>query len=356
MTEDPYATSKANLRDNVKTLITMFGGATAVLLAGTPFTGFATIRQTNRWFWGAAVALVIALILLLGAVQLLLYILRPDPSSLGMLDEADPNREIKAVQEKFKSAHRDLLPVDENGSPVAVTQMVAEMHATLEDYTRSVNNARDAFDLSFADIHKQRFDRIKADLDTVVFWISFIRLHRRVQIGVWQVMGIGVAALIAIAAFVIASSWAAHPDTPPSPSIYVVTPSSAEPPQAATPAPACLGLKPVLFATGQPRLTKEAVALVGIARKCLLKQPTTGILIFANTDTVGGEKVNESLAYRRADNVAKLLRTSGDISSSRIFVTPLAKKDLPAFTGQGTESESNRSVQMILVPLTVRHP
>jgi len=63
-----------------------------------------------------------------------------------------------------------------------------------------------------------------------------------------------------------------------------------------------------------------------------------GVLIFSNTDTTGGSTVNQSLAERRAQRVADLLQSEGGISPSRIFVTALAKKDLPALTIQKTEA------------------
>jgi len=76
----------------------------------------------------------------------------------------------------------------------------------------------------------------------------------------------------------------------------------------------------------------------------------------AHTDTVGGDALNDALAMRRARSVAELLREQGGIGAARIFVAPLAKKDLPALTAQDTENPANRTVQMILIPLPAQRP
>jgi len=59
------------------------------------------------------------------------------------------------------------------------------------------------------------------------------------------------------------------------------------------------------------------------------------------------------VAERRGKRVADLLRPEQGVSASRILVAPFAKSDLPELTPQET-GKTNRSVEMILVPLPVR--
>lgn len=54
---DIYATAKSNLRDNVKTLIGVFGGVAGVLLAGTPFSGFGRLDLGSVRFYIASLSL-----------------------------------------------------------------------------------------------------------------------------------------------------------------------------------------------------------------------------------------------------------------------------------------------------------
>jgi len=77
---DPYATAKASLRDNVKTLLGIFGGIAGLLLAGTPFNGYGSLDPalaTIRWLI-ATVGLIAAVLLVGKSMALLLRLLKPD--------------------------------------------------------------------------------------------------------------------------------------------------------------------------------------------------------------------------------------------------------------------------------------
>lgn len=113
-------------------------------------------------------------------------------------------------------------------------------------------------------------------------------------------------------------------------------------------------IKPVEFVTGRWDLSKEAVEVVRTARDYLRSHPETGALVFAYTDTQGNLTINRSLATKRADAVAGALVSEGGISGSRIFVTALPETDLPLFTGRKEDSQPNRVVQVVLIPMPSR--
>jgi outer membrane protein OmpA-like peptidoglycan-associated protein len=343
---DPYVAAKASLRDNVKTLIAVFGGIAGVLLAGTPFSGYGSLEPfSGRWVT-ASCALLVSLILLVVCIRKLLFVLRPDLTYTTLLTEETLNSEIRAVQAEFELQKHELLPkvhVDEATSrPIkSVTQLVDAKSAAWRQYQE---------DRTLIE-RKEAYDRLADALELINHWSGFTRLHVRVSRGIKTVFWIGLPAILTIAVFALAANSAKKVPTS-LPAVYVVTSSSPVVSVVATsPMPV---LRPILFATGKFDLTSEAVTRLSVARDYLRTHPNAGVLIFANTDTVGGEAVNHSLARRRAERIADLLRSEGGISPSRIFVTPLAKQDLPALTTQMTESEANRSVEMILIPMPVR--
>jgi outer membrane protein OmpA-like peptidoglycan-associated protein len=345
---DSYIAAKASLRDNVKTLVAVFGGVAGVVLAGAPFTGYGSLDLfTDRW-WVASIALVLSLVLLGWCVQVLLYVLRPDLAYTHLLIDKSEDPEIVAVQSEFEAHKRDLLPrvrEDDKNSPQidSIKQLVELKSQAWGIYQHDKTNAD----------NKAAYDRLADALALVNHWSGFTRLHKRVAHGLQRVFWIGLGAILSIATFALASAGKKDRDAT-SPTVFVIAPSAAVSAASAIQASSLPPLQPVLFATGKSDLTPEAVKRIGAARDYLRAHANTGVLVFANTDTVGGHVVNQTLALRRAESVAKLLRSEGGISPSRIFVTSLAKSDLPALTVEQTEREANRSVEMILIPLPAR--
>lgn len=345
---DSYAAAKASLRDNVKTLIAVFGGVAGVVLAGTPFSGYGSLEPLSERWVLASLALVASLLLLGVAVRmLLLVVLRPDLTYPSMLIEPTSDPEIGAVQRAFERHKDELLPRgrdDEGSSPIeSVADLVTAKSDAWREYEDAQENdaKREAF---------ERFERLADALASVNHWSSFTRAQVRVSRGIDKVLRLGLAVIVAIAVFALAANPGKEKSS--APPIYVVTPQTqAASAVVADPLPTLQG---VHFATAKADLTPEAVARIGVARDYLRTHANSGILIFANTDTVGSDAMNQALAARRAERVAQLLQSEGGVSPARIFVTPLAKKDLPTLTQPETESESNRSVEMILILLPIR--
>ena len=345
MVADPYVAAKASLRDNVKTLIAVFGGIAGVLLAGTPYSGYGSLQLFGvRWIV-ASVALLVSLILLGVAVRKLLIVLRPDLTYASLLTDATTDTEILAVKREFESHKNELLPkvlANDPSSPAmeSVAQLIEAKTAAWAQYQEDTTVAE----------QKDAYDRLADALASINYWSGFTRLHVRVSRGIDAVFWIGLLAILSIAVFALAAN-SPKPETP-IPMVYVVTPAG--PVASAVPAGPLPLLLPVLFAPGRSDLTLEAVTRIRVARDYLRTHANSGILVFANTDTTGGRTINETLAEQRGKRVADLLRSEGGVSASRIFVAPLAKSDLPELTSQKTENEANRSVEMILIPLPVR--
>lgn len=344
---DPYVVAKASLRDNVKTLIAVFGGIAGVLLAGAPFSGYGSLEPFSPRWIVASLALLVSLLLLGWSVRRLLFVLTPDLAYTNLLIDTTQDPEILAVQAEFARRKDELLPKRNPNDPNSpridsVSRLIEEKRLAWEHYQADTTKVD----------RKEEYDRLADALAAVNHWSAFTRLHVRVSRGIDTVFWAGLAAIISIAVFAVASN-APKKETASAPTVYVVLPSSPSPLRAADPLPV---LPPVLFATGKAELSRQAVADIDKARDHLRAHPDVGILIVAHTDTVGGDALNDALAMRRARSVAELLREQGGIGAARIFVAPLAKKDLPALTAQDTENPANRTVQMILIPLPPQRP
>lgn len=344
---DPYAVAKASLRDNVKTLIAVFGGIAGVLLAGAPFSGYGALEPGSPRWIVASVALLASLLLLGWSVRRLLFVLTPDLAYTHLLIDTTQDAEILAVQAEFARRKEELLPRRDPNDPNS---------PRIDSLSRLIDEKRQAWahyqaDTTKAD-RKEAYDRLADALAAINHWSAFTRLHVRVSKGTDTVFWAGLAAIVFIAVFAVASN-APKQDAASAPTVYVVLPSSPSPVAAADPLPV---LPPLLFASGKAELSAQAVADIDKARDHLRAHPDVGILIVAHTDTVGGDALNDALAMRRARSVAELLREQGGIGAARIFVAPLAKKDLPALTGQDTEKAANRTVRMILIPLPPQRP
>lgn len=337
MVTDPYAAAKASLRDNVKTLIAVFGGIAGVLLAGTPFSGYGALELPSLRWGIASVALLAALVLLGLCVWRLLFILRPDLTYISLLTDPTTDPELIKLQAEFEKYKAELLP-KVRPPMTGVADLIAAKTAAWNAYQLDRSSEPKRLD------HERRAD----ELALINHWSGFTRLHIRVSDGVRGVMLIGLAVIVAIAVFVLAA--ASRKDGEASPTIITVI-NPADPPVSTAPLPR---LAPVLFATGKSELTPEALRRVELARQQLREHPDAGLLILANTDTVGSDAFNQPLAAQRAARVLGALRAEGGISPSRLFVARLAEQDLPVLTAQQTANEANRAVEMMLIPLPAR--
>lgn len=357
---DIYATAKTNLRDNVKTLVGIFGGIAGLLLAGTPFTGYGSLDPASadhRW-WIATAGLVVAVALVGLSILMLLRLLQPDlvyQSALRQQVDLAPygradRDEIEALRREFVLRRNELLPdgtmwVD--GLETEADQAYAQWQQALGLLGKEGTPADLATQI---EARRQVYEDLDGSLGAVNNWAAYSRLRYRIVKGCNRAFVLGFLALLAIGMF----SWAVgqkkeDKKDPPAAQVFVVQPPAAPPPS--PPAAALPALNPILFETGRAALSTEGMAELAKARDYLRGHPDTAVLAFAYTDTRGGGAVNRALAARRAQAVRSALIAEGGIGASRIFIAELPETDLPTLTGRAVDSQSNRSVQLMLLAL-----
>ena len=347
---DIYATAKTNLRDNVKTLIAVFGAIAAVLLAGTPFTGYGRLALWSEPWLIASLGLVLAFILILVALRRLLWTLEPDlayPSALEKEFQLKdvPRRvrpEIEALRKEFEDRKNELMPADAPSMELlnskldvawAAYELAGDQGASAEVVSRT----------------KQTYDDLSGVQSKVNNWAAFNRLHYRVRKGTDSAMTLG--ALILVCVFAFASAVGSGASVAPAPAVIVIgdrVHGSITPPDGAASAPVSSS---VTFALGRSELSTEGLKAIGAIRNHLRANPSLGVLLYAHTDTLGGRTVNHALAERRASAVRGVLVEEGGVEASRVFVASLPETGLPEVTLQETANAANRSVQMVVTSL-----
>lgn len=345
---DPYATGKANLRDNVKTLAAVLAGIAGLVLAGTPFSGFGALEPWSSRFNLAVGGLVVGAVFLFLAWRQLIFSLGSAINYPNLLRETfsdadvralDVNRrekdEIFYLRKEFKAHSAELLP---NG--------IASVDK-LDEYLEKEWQRLEALDPA-AD--KSNWERYLANLDAISYWGTFVRLQFRVRNGINVGQWFGVAGLVGLMIF----AWAANPkkaDSTPSSIIRIDGCSACSAPVPAQ--PASTSSTRVEFETDKAVLDRVAYdSLRGVTTQ-LRAHPEMGVLLLSHTDTVASDARNRLLATQRADAVYKALVTLGGVASSRVFVSPQPKSDLPVLTNREIAQRENRSVEFLLVALPI---
>ncbi len=336
---DPYATAKTNLRDNVKTLMTVFGAVAGVILAGTPFSGYGALLPWSQRWWLASASLLLAIVLIGFALHLLLRVLQPDLAYPKALHASfclpyrplGRRRELLALRKSF-DAHKD--------------QLLPNRVYSVEEMERLSEDAWEVYQRTGTQKDKALFEERNGILAHINHWSAYTRFHYRVSVGTDRVLLVGLAALVFIAAF----SWAVSSPNPPdqSPTNVLVLGSLTPDSSKREPLPK---IEPIPFETGKWSLSDEALAAVALARDYLRSHPESSVLVYGFTDTQGGAIVNRTLAARRTNEVRRALVEEGGISASRVFVAEMPETDLPFLTAQEVPSAANRVVQLMLIPL-----
>jgi outer membrane protein OmpA-like peptidoglycan-associated protein len=334
---DSYAAAKANLRDNVKTLIGVFGAVAGVILVGSPFTGYGALEPGSQRWWVATCGITVAAVLVGLGVYVLMRVLRPEvayPSALRA--SFDPKSipwmqrfEVDALRKEFEKRKKELL---------------SEGKDTVEEQERAANEAWDDYDKHRDDLHRKRYDDVNDPLIKLGNWSAFVRLHHRTTWGTNVALVLGLLALFCLAAF----AWAVGAKPSDSgPVVIVVPPAVASAPAAPSlPSPAT-----VYFATGEFTLDAKAYPEINRVRNDLLATGDTSLLIYAHTDTVGGPGVNVPLARKRQQSVVNALMGEGGIARSRLLTAQLPETALPVVTEQEKDMPANRAVRMVFVRL-----
>ncbi|MGZ5186569.1 MAG: OmpA family protein [Caldimonas sp.] len=350
---DPYATAKANLRDNVKILMTVFAGIAGVLLAGTPFSGFGGLAPDWRLLL-AGLGLVGAVVLVGSAIRILLDVLRPELSYPAALRDAfDPatlpdrreRAEIESLRAEFARRRSELLP----GTPGTAGEVksIEALEQAIDALWEAAKESA-ASESPGAEQDMALWARYDDALAYINHWAGFTRLHQRVSAGIRRVFWLGFLALLCIGLF----AWAASPPKAESASrSTVVIEERARPVDPPASAPR---FEPVLFDVAKIDLSAAALERIGRVCDHLRQHPEAALLVYAYTDTQGRSAINARLARDRARAVVQALLAPGGIAPSRVFVAELPLTDLPVLTAPQVDNAENRSVRLAVVPAPPR--
>jgi outer membrane protein OmpA-like peptidoglycan-associated protein len=344
---DPYVTAKANLRDNVKVLMTAFAGVVGVLLAGTPFTGLGSAEGLRLGL--ALLGLLVALACFTFGMKVLLQALRPDLMGYEVLrDDFDldsikderTRKEIEALRKVFDGQRKALLP-DGMGS------------YTVEALQAHVDALWDALPEGATDDDRYEYEQYKDMLDGLKYWAGLTRLLARVGSAMRHVFLLGIPALLGMLLF----TWAVNPpkaEAKPTTVIVDRCCTAGPPAPASAPVGQSTRFGPVPFALNKADLDHAGHEVIRQAREALARSPRSVVLVEAHADTQGTERRNAHLAQERLDAVSRVLRTTGGIAPNRVFGSPLGTNAVPVITGAQVDEALNRSAWLTVLPGPVR--
>ena len=191
---DPFAAAKANLRDTVKWLVTIFAGLATAVTAGASLTGIASVDADRQWVALAGGA--IGVICLYLAAGMALRLLTSESYFLGDLD-SDPY-----IKEKLEGHALDILP------PAFATldeflQVRRRAAATAQDPAVSFANQKSAANY---------FSSLEPATSRLVNLAQFEALRRSFIRAEWPLFGLASAALVGLMVFAVFSGVPKKPD------------------------------------------------------------------------------------------------------------------------------------------------
>jgi outer membrane protein OmpA-like peptidoglycan-associated protein len=361
-TGDPYAANKANLRETIKWLASIFAGLAAVVIAGTPISGLGARGLSPTRVAIGTLAVLVGFAAICAAVVQMLRLLRADllyPSDIdpqvdvGKGAEAE---EIARVRADLEAHSKDLVP--DYGS-------MLEFHRRLKLAETAARNAQQVYQDALnqkppdaavttqakADYESQikEFQLFRDLQGRVLYYAAYQRFYMRLKRATPWLFSLGILALLALVIFTLAVQGPKEDKAPTITVIPIIERPNGEGP--ASPPPhqgRALGV--ILFDTDKFDLLPPGMEVVQRARDILLAEPDTSLLLIARTDTVGADAHNIRLARQRADAVKNMLLRAGGIAATRIYAAEAAKSDLPQITKNQVENARNRSVSLYLVP------
>ena len=99
------------------------------------------------------------------------------------------------------------------------------------------------------------------------------------------------------------------------------------------------------FESGGTRLTAESTAMLGKIIEAASKRPAVDISVIGHTDTAGKAELNESLALKRANEVAVMLKDKG-LKVHALTVESHGERNLLVKTPDETPEPRNRRVEI----------
>ena len=355
---DPYATSKANLRDTIKWLAGIFGALAAAVIAGVPISGLGATKETPA-FLPAAVALLLAFAAICFALVLTLRLLRSDLLYASDVDPSKPisgdahGNEIEQIRADIEKRATDLLPAG-----------YTDMGSFLRDIDGAVEKANDIKkevirldalnprDTALIDDMVAQYGRqqgvvhdFRVAQQRVMAYASYLRFYNRLRRATKWLLLLGTIALLTLAWFGVETR---PPKEIKAPTVVVIPiggPSSSNEIGERKP----VLLDPVYFATGSAVVTAEGKQAIQRARDLVRGHLGAALLVMARTDTVGASKVNASLARERGQAVRRLLIERGGVGPTQVFIAELPKNDLPVISGEREDFLRNRTVSLHMI-------
>jgi outer membrane protein OmpA-like peptidoglycan-associated protein len=107
----------------------------------------------------------------------------------------------------------------------------------------------------------------------------------------------------------------------------------------------------ITFATDSTELRSDFLDVLDSVLLVLKKYEKTMIEISGHTDSTGDARYNQSLSERRADSVARYLRSTG-VLSARVATQGLGEHYPVASNATASGRAQNRRVELRLVPIT----
>jgi hypothetical protein len=379
---DPYVTTKANLRDTIKWLAATFSALAAVVIAGTPLSGLGKLEFGLTWaiaflflvgaFVCICIALAITISLLRGDFLYFSDILATATATSGppklsawarlkRLWRALIHGQDMAEMDEADRASIPLLCANLNAHPGDVLSFE---YPTIESLAKEAEYRKNKLDVARAawkaqpsqatsdalDDAEDALGELGPDLQRVQFFGMAFLFYARTRRAMRTLFLLGVAALLLLVLF---TTLVQQPDKDSKPKTSSVVNNF--PPAISASAPVDIEvlptLAPVLFRTGDASLDSENLKRIDAARAALRTHPRASLLLYAHTDTVAGDSLNENLAHNRGTVVRRALIREGGLDAGRILVSEQPKSGLPELTGSSTESQTNRSVVMQLVNL-----
>lgn len=355
---DPYASSKANLRETIKWLAGIFSALAAFVIGSTPLSGLGSPALSEGARTIGSLAILVGFCAICAAVVIMIRLLRSDLLYLSDLDprasasggtdtkeRVDLRADIDAHIRDFFSEYRSLAQVFDL---VDKANTNAQVLGAAWTSARAANAPQAQVEAAKADYDEQlhQLEAFRDGQQDVLAYGSYRRFYGRLRNAIAPLMLLGIVALGALFVFTYVVR---APKDEKSPTVIVVPVSSAPVPPIARAEQTDAGT--VLFRSGSAVIDDAGRAAVERARNVLLSRPDAALLLIARTDTVGTELRNVGLARERADAVRSLLTLRRGISGARIFVAEMPKSDLPRVTAEQQDNSPNRSVGMYLVDL-----
>lgn len=353
-----FKSASTTLRETAKWLAAAFAGAVALVIGGSPFTGFGKLPPFELRWTLALLLLLFGVACIYFALWRTLRILKPDAlyrsDLLGTNDEplSEEEREKPEKREEREELEALRQVIDAHGA-----DLLPDEAPTLGDLATALDDIREnlKFYESNGPAHEieegeQRQDKYRAIIADLLPFAQYLRLQRRFEKEQPRMAVSTFLALLSLLGFALAAN---VPDAPVTHPIHIHNecpgPCDPKPPPVALPS-----LPAVLFAPGQATLTDSGLQAIQTARDAMEKHPRTLLLVQAHTDTTAPLKLNTSLAQRRALVVLPLLSSQGGIAPNRLLVSYLPETALPNVTPDQKPDAQNRSVRLLMIEDTRR--